>query len=86
MRELAKPASGDVAALLPQLASIAALTGFAGCRHLQETIWCQLPSIAISVGKRVSSRSLQTSGTSQPGMRNIAFSWVSVWLTTLPAQ
>lgn len=54
MREVAKVASGEVALLLPQLASIAALDGFAGCRHLQETIWRQLPSIAASVGKRVS--------------------------------
>ncbi|KAK9841641.1 hypothetical protein WJX74_009256 [Apatococcus lobatus] len=52
MREVAAMAPAEVAALLPQLASIAALDSFAGCRHLQETIWRQLPSIASSLGKR----------------------------------
>jgi hypothetical protein len=38
---------------LPTLAEVADLEHFSHCRNLQETIWKQLPSIALGLGKRV---------------------------------
>lgn len=54
LRELASLAPKEIGNLLPHLASLAALDGFSGFRHLQETIWHQLSTLASSLGKRVS--------------------------------
>ena len=65
LREVAASAPADVAALLPVLASVAALDGFAGCWQLKENIWKQLPEIASSMGVQVSASGPPTSLRSQ---------------------